>query len=489
MPDDARFTLADYYDRRTYFAADADADDRPPSSTSSRAPLGSPPEPGPHAGYTYAQPAHAPAHYTYELLSPPRAHAVNARLEHAHGSRQHLVRSTSDQSFSGRDEPPIPLTPLEPARTAITPDMKRDDDEKSLAYSAGPARGASGSTTIWQRLVPSSWSSRSLLAVVLFETAINIAIEGNILWRFRQEIKSGDSTQLELENKRRLPVYLCVFGLAHLWQLVLTIDAIRTKNTIQVIGVAIFNAMFICYASLQVSEIRTILGSSTSADEATGTTLLTLPLNVLTYVVIGVIAACELAVVVLSWFVYRDFGWKIYRFLGADLAIKRYYFQYQIFDCICRFSAFFFAGFGIQSPAKLVILTPVLNKTDPEYIITWIMLPLSLVFLIMGILAARYEKRYLMALFELGLLCGCAYFTYKLVRIWQDATTTYAHIATSLTVFSALSILCLIFCAVSALAVWRNFGKGLKAHVIARRDLAPLGSALDVEATPRISID
>jgi hypothetical protein len=45
--------------------------------------------------------------------------------------------------------------------------------------------------------------------------------------------------------------------------------------------------------------------------------------------------------------------WKIYRSLGADVRIKRYYFHYQVFECICRFSAFFFAGFGI-----LVSLSP-----------------------------------------------------------------------------------------------------------------------------------
>ena len=40
--------------------------------------------------------------------------------------------------------------------------------------------------------------------------------------------------------------------------------------------------------------------------------------------------------------------WDRYRFLGADLQIRRFYRRFQIFECIAYFSAFFCAGFGIQ---------------------------------------------------------------------------------------------------------------------------------------------
>jgi hypothetical protein len=41
-------------------------------------------------------------------------------------------------------------------------------------------------------------------------------------------------------------------------------------------------------------------------------------------------------------------SWKRYKFLGADLRIRKYYLRFQVFECICYFSAFFCAGFGIQ---------------------------------------------------------------------------------------------------------------------------------------------
>lgn len=38
--------------------------------------------------------------------------------------------------------------------------------------------------------------------------------QANILWRFNQEVNSTNSTDIMLENKRRLPIFLIIFGLA-----------------------------------------------------------------------------------------------------------------------------------------------------------------------------------------------------------------------------------------------------------------------------------
>jgi hypothetical protein len=38
--------------------------------------------------------------------------------------------------------------------------------------------------------------------------------QANILWRFNNEVKSDDSTEIIMENRRRLPVYIITFGLA-----------------------------------------------------------------------------------------------------------------------------------------------------------------------------------------------------------------------------------------------------------------------------------
>ena len=63
---------------------------------------------------------------------------------------------------------------------------------------------------------------------------------------------------------------------------------------------------------------------------------------------IGTVSASCLALSVLTVVLRREFGWERYRFLGADLRIRKYYTRFQVYECICFFSAFFCAGFGIQ---------------------------------------------------------------------------------------------------------------------------------------------
>ncbi|WVQ97087.1 hypothetical protein IAU59_004197 [Kwoniella sp. CBS 9459] len=388
---------------------------------------------------------------------------------------------------------PRPLPSLESARSheGITPDDERGmelgfngdrrsimsdtsekaRDEKKRGFDEPltpvPAlmRKSSSTHGILRRMVPSTLYTRLLLATILTETIINLAIESNILYRFNEEVKSTTSTDLELENKRRLPIYLIIFGLAHLWQIVLTVIAIRTKNTIQVMSVTGFNFAFLGYAVIQIYELRKILGDNLAVELAGDehmTTLMTIPLNVLTALIIAVVAASCLVLSVLSFFIQREFGWQRYRFLGADLMIREYYFKFQVFECICYFSAFFCAGFGIQ------FIWLVLNPNDVEYVITWIAFPVLLIFLVIGRFAAKYENRYLMAAFMVGLTAGCAYFIFKLARIWQSSTTTYRSTAKSLTTFDALSIVSLVGCAVWGFMVWVNFGKGLKSALLSR---------------------
>jgi hypothetical protein len=51
--------------------------------------------------------------------------------------------------------------------------------------------------------------------------------------------------------------------------------------------------------------------------------------------------------------------------LGADLRIKSYNFHYQIFVCILRFAAFFFAGFGIQ--VSCIVFVPGISRADSAF--------------------------------------------------------------------------------------------------------------------------
>ena len=76
-------------------------------------------------------------------------------------------------------------------------------------------------------------------------------------------------------------------------------------------AVTLFNFAFLGYAIIQIYELRKILGDNLAeslAGDGDEPSLLTLPLNVLTALIIGVVALTSIVLVVLSYLLQREFG-------------------------------------------------------------------------------------------------------------------------------------------------------------------------------------
>jgi len=274
--------------------------------------------------------------------------------------------------------------------------------------------------------------------VVVIETAVDLAIEADLLVRLQ-------------DDSDKMAVYLSVFALAHIFQLVMAVDAVYARNTLQFMSLIIFNLLFLFYAIIEIGEIKNSTISSAG--------ILHVPVNVLTDVVPAVISAAEIAYIALGWKIYHEFGWKVYKFLGADRRIKKMYATHQIFECLVKFDVFFWVGFSVQ------FIWLVLQKNDWEYYVTWAALPLSILLLIEGHLAARHENKWMMGTFMFGSVGALVYFIYKLFRVLQYRETQYAAYWRSLSTFSAIAIVLLLITIVFSIMVMRNFGRGLKTSI------------------------
>jgi hypothetical protein len=283
---------------------------------------------------------------------------------------------------------------------------------------------------------------RLYLLVVLIETIVDLGIEGNLIVRVNELRKTRPNDSNLKQN--RTPVYLGIFALAHVFQLVLAADAVWQRNTLQFVFLTVFNALFLLYAVIQISEVR---------DIAPGL----VPVQVLTAAIPVVVSVAEIIYIALGWRIWSEFGWRVYKLLGADRQIKRLYMHYQIFQTFLRFDVFFWLGFSIQ------LIALVLKKSDFEYYLTIAALPLCMLLLLQGHLAAKYENKWMMCSFFVGCLGALGYFSYKLVRIYQQrAVPPFIDTYKSLSVFAAISIIMIILTFVWTVIVWRNFGQGLQ---------------------------
>ena len=108
----------------------------------------------------------------------------------------------------------------------------------------------------------------------------------------------------------------------------LVYDALRMKNTIQVIGLCICNVGLLIYGAVQVKQIR----------EAVSTLAL---MNMISPVVWAqsepfliiipcIVALGTLLITFVAYKLYDEFAWTIYKHISADLQMKRRYLTYQV---------------------------------------------------------------------------------------------------------------------------------------------------------------
>lgn len=127
-----------------------------------------------------------------------------------------------------------------------------------------------------------------------------------------------------------------------------------------------------------------------------------------------------------------------------------------------KFDFFFFLGFIIQ-------LVVIVTKTDdPEFYLTIVTIPITIAVLISAAYFARIENKIGSVIVIILYHGAFVYFMFKLVRIWTWESY-YQAVQKSLTAFAVITILLIILTIANAIICMRNFGNGLKTHLLASK--------------------
>jgi len=313
----------------------------------------------------------------------------------------------------------------------------------------------------WGLYYPRTKWTWSFMVVTLAQCIISLAIELYVFVRFQENLKGSARAKNPPSGALTIPTYLALFIFGFLFELVLVWDALRLKNTIQVIGVCFYNVGMLIYAAVENNQIDDAVGSLVDIGAIDPDTwgelrpfLIAAPC---------VVALCTVTLDLIAWKLYDEFAWTIYKHISADLRLKRRYLTYQIYIAFLKFDFFFFLGFTVQ----FLVVVQDQQARDAEFYITIIAMPVTIALLFLAAYVVRRES-YIGHIFIIVLyFAAMAYFVFKLTRIYGTGPQSegYEPIKHSLTWFAVLTILMLIVTIVVAFLCMRNFNKGLAPHI------------------------
>lgn len=143
--------------------------------------------------------------------------------------------------------------------------------------------------------------------------------------KFQTSLKDGATAN---SYSRAIPTSLTLYIFGFLYQLLLVYDALRLKNTIQVIGLCMFNIALLVYASVQMTQIHDAVFYL--GDELIDTIEVWDTTKPYLTAVPCIIALGFVSMSVVAWKLYDEFAWMIYKHISADLRMKRRYLTFQV---------------------------------------------------------------------------------------------------------------------------------------------------------------
>ncbi|KJE88978.1 hypothetical protein CAOG_00542 [Capsaspora owczarzaki ATCC 30864] len=301
-------------------------------------------------------------------------------------------------------------------------------------------------------------TSRTFLMLSVVQAVIVIALQATILGV--GDFSSSSEGGLGKDRQVYAVLYLC----AVVYSIYFAYDALSRENIIQVFAFLFLNALYTMYGIVQIFQFRDvnlIVSGVDTGDRPWGT------VDSLAVACTCVLGVLTIIFAVISRQLFKEFGWRIYKKIGADPRIRSMYRTYQIYLMILKVDLATVVIFLIQHCAVL------LQTDDYEFIMSIIAIPVIIAIIIFAYWGARKEKRAVIVFFIIILLAALAYFAFKFYRFnTKSCPICEVEIASGavqsfvfLEIFSAINFLLMLATLVISCLVMAHFDKGLLEHL------------------------
>ena len=141
---------------------------------------------------------------------------------------------------------------------------------------------------------------------------------------FQIELVSQFGADVDSAYTRTVPVMATIYLFGMLYFLMLVWDALRMRNTIQVIGLCLGNLCLMVFGAAEPKQVQDAIEKIKFPTDFWGRII---PVEI---AIPCILLGGTIIMSFIAWKLYNEFAWSIYKHISADLRMKQRYMTYQV---------------------------------------------------------------------------------------------------------------------------------------------------------------
>ncbi|CAG8503248.1 6355_t:CDS:2 [Dentiscutata heterogama] len=156
-------------------------------------------------------------------------------------------------------------------------------------------------------------------------------------------------------------IYHSIFIISLFFQILLVVDALWNRNTVQIVALVKFNLLTLAYAAIQLYQHEILEDQGTlnanytpinpifsEHDRNAPKIYYEARMRPIEHTIIALISAFSIYLAVMSYLLTKEFGWENYRTYSADIRVRDTFWNLTILQTLIKMDVFFIGSYALQ---------------------------------------------------------------------------------------------------------------------------------------------